>query len=247
MKKLLATMVLGLFLSGNAYANERSEKEIKIGVFLEDLKEIGKFKKIKDAPERLFDSKYKSFPARSWFAQSEVARIFVKQKGLLEKYPDRMMLGMAYFEYFYQQQLKDNKHALEKAKNSYPNLDSAQRNTIKKIYSLNSARKTMREALGLSLDDDPEKALAVYSTMSRLLKQSKITTVKLTKEEKKRIKLHNDIAKQLGKAKKIVKEKKEQRITDKKFNKEYSKIQDDLSRSLEAAESIKEYELLSSY
>ena len=58
MKKLLAIVVLGLLFSNLIFAKERSEKEIKMGVFLEDLKSIGTFKKIDDVPAGLFDKKY---------------------------------------------------------------------------------------------------------------------------------------------------------------------------------------------
>ena len=189
MKKLLAIIVLGLLWSHSVLAEpkKRSEKEIKMGVFLEDLKIIGKYKKIEEFPVGLFDSKYKSFAARSNFSQSEVARIFVKQKGLLTKYPERMMLGMAYFEFFYQQQLKDNKRSINNFIENYPTWDTANIASIQKIYSLNEARRTMREALGLKIDDESKKVLNTFYTMSMLFEGAEIKTVKLSKEEKKKI------------------------------------------------------------
>jgi len=135
----------------------------------------------------LFKSKYKSFTARSNFSQSEVARIFVKQKGLLTKYPERMMLGMAYFEFFYQQQLKDNKRSINNFIENYPTSDAANIARIQKIYSLNEARRTMREALGLKIDDEPKKVLNTFYTMSMLFNGAKIIETKLSNEEKKQI------------------------------------------------------------
>jgi predicted nucleic acid-binding protein len=249
MKKLLAILVLGLLWSHSVLAEpkKRSEKEIKMGVFLEDLKIIGKYKKIEEFPVGLFDSKYKSFAARSKFSQSEVARIFVKQKGLLTKYPERMMLGMAYFEFFYQQQLKDNKRSINNFIENYPTWDTANIASIQKIYSLNEARRTMREALGLKIDDESKKVLNTFYTMSMLFEGAEIKTVKLSKEEKKKIKANATIIKSLGSVKKLVERYKDQRINEKKFNKEFKKNYKKLETTLKKNEKYKEYELLTSF
>jgi hypothetical protein len=249
MKKLLAIIALGLLWSQSVLAEskKRSEEEIKMGVFLEDLKIIGKYKKIEEVPDGLFNSKYKSFVARSNFSRSEVARIFVKQKGLLTKYPERMMLGMAYFEFFYQQQLKDNKRSINNFIENYPTWDTANIASIQKIYSLNEARITMREALGLKIDDEPKKALNTFYTMSLLFEGAKIEESKLTKEEKKKIKTNTVIIKNLGSVKKLVEKYKDQRITEKKFNKEFKKKYRKLETILKKSENYKEYELLTSF
>ena len=62
-------------------------------MFKEDLKAIGKFKKIETVPKELFPEKLKTFVARSKKAQEEIKRMY--QKGLLDKYPHQMMKGMA--------------------------------------------------------------------------------------------------------------------------------------------------------
>ena len=98
LKEFFFLAILIIYPVDLIFAAEKSEKEIKIGVFLEDLKDIGKFERIKKVPEGLFPDNLKNFHARATKSQSEVGRIFVQQKGLLEKYPDRLMLGMAYFE-----------------------------------------------------------------------------------------------------------------------------------------------------
>ncbi len=104
LKKIIETLALILFISSflitGSAGLERTEKEKKLGVFKEDLKAIGKFKKIETVPKELFPEKLKTFVARSKKSQEEVKRIFVDQKGLLDKYPHQMMKGMAYFEFF---------------------------------------------------------------------------------------------------------------------------------------------------
>ena len=241
-------MLLSLFWSHSVLAEpkKRSEKEIKMGVFLEDLKIIGKYKKIEEAPIGLFKSNYKTFAARSDFSRSEVARIFVKQKNLLVKYPERMMLGMAYFEFFYQEQLKNSNRSINNFVKNYPTWDSANISKIRKIYSLNEARISMREALGLKIDDEPKKVLNTFYTMSMLFAEAKIEEVKLTKEEKKKIKANTTIIKNLGSVKKLVEKYKDQRIIEKKFDKEFQKKYRKLETALEKGKKYKEYELLSS-
>ena len=111
MKKIL--FIFLFFLTFN-YANAKSEKEIKIGVFLDDLNDIGKFDNISNVPKGLFPENLNTFHGRSVKSQNEVGRIFVQQKGLMEKYPDRLMKAMAYFEFFYMNELKNNKDTLER-------------------------------------------------------------------------------------------------------------------------------------
>ena len=226
---------------------ERTEKEAEIGVFREDLKIIGTFKKIEKVPNDLFDKKYNTFHSRQLYSLSQIGNIFVKQKGLLEKYPERMMKGMAYFEFFYQQQLKDNENIIRRFNVNYPSWDANTNATMRKLYSLNKARKSMRNALGYTLDDEIEKVLLGYHTMFKLFEQSETSKNKLKKDEKKIINFHNEIQKQIGKAKTLVEKKIEYRITNKKFLKEYSKINRKLTNSLKKAEYKKEYELLSSF
>jgi hypothetical protein len=228
-------------------SKERSEKEVKMGVFLEDLESIGTYRKIEQVPVGLFDQKYNSFTAQATYSLSQVGIIFVKRKGLLEKYPSRMMKGMAYFEFFYQQQLKDNKRAIEKFETNYPTWDPGNIKSIQKLHSLNKARKSMREALGLSLDDDIETVLSTQLTMYKLYEQSNTSKNKLTKDEKKLIKIEKTINKEIGKAKALVEKRIENRITKDKFLKEYSKVNKKLNNALKKAEYRKEYELFSSF
>ena len=124
MKKLFILIFLIIYPINFIAASERSEKEIKIGVFIEDLKDIGKFTRIKNVPDGLFSNNLKDFNARATKSQNEVGKIFVKQKGLLEKYPDRMMLGMAHFEFFYMNELKQNQKSIENFENKYPNISN---------------------------------------------------------------------------------------------------------------------------
>ena len=237
-----------IFLIFNiANGSERSEKEIKLGVFLDDLDDIGSFEKIDFSPIGMFPEVASDFYKKQRIANKKFVEIFITQKGLMEKYTDRVILGMAYFEYFYMQQLKENKKSLETFERKYPRVNAATKKNLKKLYGLNKAKKSMREALGMSLNDSPETAIKRYYTLYKLLNQAEIKTIKISKEEKKLIKTHNKISKNISKLKSLTEDKKNKRLSEKKFNKEYNKIFKALSKDLKKNKDNKDYELLTSF
>ena len=244
MKKFLTLIILSFFTLTAIHSGERSEKERELGVFLEDLKEIGKYKKIEYSPKGLFPKDVNNFYARSQNSKEKISKIFVKQKHLLNKYPGEMMLGMAHFEFFYMQQLKESKHTLKRFEDKYPTL-SVKKN-IQKIYNLNQARKTMREALGLKIEDDPKKALDYFYTMHLLFNQSETSKVKLSRLEKEKIKINKNISKNITSVKKTLEKYQEQRLSKKGFKKEFSENYKKLGNSLKKGDKFKEYELISS-
>jgi hypothetical protein len=247
MKKIVIYILL-IFLNLNiANSNERSEKEIKLGVFLDDLNDIGSFEKIDFSPIGMFPETATGFHKKQTIANKKFIKIFITQKGLMEKYTDRVILGMAYFEYFYMQQLKENKKSLEIFEIKYPKLNAATKRNLKKLYGLSKAKKSMREALGLSLYDSPETAIKRYYTLYKLLNQAEIKTIKISKEEKKSIKIHNKISKNISKLKSLTEDRINMRLSEKKFDKEYNKIFKALSKDLKKNKDNKDYELLTSF
>ena len=230
-----------------AKSSEKSTKEIKLGIFLDDLKQIGNFKEIKYSPIGMFDENKIGFHKKQLISQKEFIKTFIDQKGLMEKYTDRVILGMAHFEYFYMQQLKEKKKSIKTFKTNYPNINAATKKNLKQLYGLSKAKKSMREAIGLTLTESPEVAIKTYYTLYKLLNQAKITQNKLSKEEKSFIKIHNKISKKISNLEKLADDKINMRLTDKKFNKEYGKIFKNLSKELKKSKDIKDFELLSSF
>ena len=247
MKKIVIYILL-IFLNLNiANSNERSEKEIKLGIFLDDLNDIGSFEKIDFSPIGMFPETATGFHKKQTIANKKFIKIFITQKGLMEKYTDRVILGMAYFEYFYMQQLKENKKSLEIFEIKYPKVNAATKRNLKKLYGLSKAKKSMREALGLTLYDSPETAIKRYYTLYKLLNQAEIKTIKISKEEKKSIKIHNKISKNISKLKSLTEDRINMRLSEKKFDKEYNKIFKALSKDLKKNKDNKDYELLTSF
>ncbi len=234
-------------LFGIANSTERTKKEIKIGVFMEDFQKFGKFEKINDTPAGMFDNTENSFHKKQVIAKKKFIETFITKKGQMEKNTDQVILGMAYFEFFYMQQLKENKKSLETFEKKYPKINAATKKNIQKIYGLNKAKKSMREALGLTLENTPEEAIERYYVLYKLLNQAEIKTINLTKEEKNNSKLHIKISKNISQLKNIMDDKLNNRLTEKKFNIEYKKNFKKLSKNLEKSITIKDYELLTSF
>ena len=247
MNKLLGIFLILQFFSFIAHSTERSEEETKLGIFIEDFEQIGNFNEISNTPKGMFPDKANNFSKKQVISQKLFIKTFVTQKGLMEKYTDRVILGMAHFEFFYMQQLKENKRSIERFKETYPNVNNAIKKDIQKIYGLSKAKKSMREALGISLNDSEEDAIKRYFTLYKLLNQAEIQTIKLSKEEEKNAKLHNNISKDISKLKSLTDDKLNERLTDKKFDKEYSKVFKKLSKNLKKANHLKDYELLTSF
>ena len=246
MKKFLWIVALSLFFYQSIIAEERSEIETKNGIFLEDVEAFGSFDEIDSAPSGMFKEKDKQFVQMSKYSQGKIGLIFVQQKNMLDKYPENLMLGMGYFEFFYMQQLKDHKKDIITFKEKYPNIGWTKTN-IKKIYSLNKARKAMRNALGFTLEDDVQEVLNTYYTLSQLFSLGEKEILELSSEEKKLFKTHSKLAKNLSVVKNLVKDKNEQRINDKKFKKEYLKAYKKVDREIKKLDKYDNYNQLDKF
>ena len=188
-------------------------------VHLDEIYELGTFEKITNVPEGLFKSNSKSFSARAKLASQDMYLIFVQQKNLMEKNPENLMKAMAYFEFFYMEQLRKNQKKIRIFKEKWPNISYTVKKEIKSLYSLNQARKTMRESMGLTLNDDVQEALKRYMLMYNFLDQAKKQTLKLSSNEKKLRKNSKKLNTGLNSLKKNIKLRKEKRIDKKEFNK----------------------------
>ena len=162
----------------------------------------------------------------------EMYKIFVQNKNLMEKYPENMMKAMGYFEVFYMQKIKDSEKYIKKFKKNYPNISWKTKKEVKSLHSLNQARKSMRESIGLTLNDDPEEALERYMHMYNFLAKGKKTKQNLTKNEKKLKQRSTKFKKHYGSFKKTIQNKSENRIDKKTFEKDLNKNIKDVRKSL---------------
>ncbi len=193
-------------------------------VSLQDVEEFGSFEKINYSPEGMFHpKKHNNFSSKANKSMKAMYLTFVQQKNLMEKYPENVMRAMGYFEYFYLDQLKKKKKSVEAFKSNYPEVPLYAKKDVKTLYSLNQARKKMRESMGLTLDDDVEVALDRYMTMYNVLSKAEKKKNKLTSKEKRLKKRNNKLKQNISALKKNLDLKKEKRIKSKEFVKNIDK------------------------
>ena len=80
MKKILEATFLCLFLFQSTFAEERSEIEIKNGIFLEDVKAFGTFNEIDTAPLGMFKTKDNQFVQMSKYSQEKISEMVGKSR-----------------------------------------------------------------------------------------------------------------------------------------------------------------------
>ena len=158
-------------------------------IFLSDIDSFGEYYELQEFPQDMFEGENnRTIEQKGKSAGKKVGYYFVTKKHNLEKYPQNMMKAMAYFEVYYLQTLKEKEMSITRFKeNNYNSNDISSLNTI---LSLNKARKSMREAVGLSLKDSPEEAIKRYWLMNDYLSKGKIKTITIEtniKKKKKRI------------------------------------------------------------
>ena len=201
-------------------------------ISLDEIDEIGEYKKLTNYPKDLFKKTNMSSKALASKAAQEMYKTFVQNKNQMEKYPENMMKGMGYFEVFYMQKLKEGEKYIEKFKTNYPNINWKTKKEIKSLYSLNKARKSMRESIGLTLNDDPEEALERYMHMYNFLAKGEKIKKNLTKNEKRLKKRSAKFKKDYGSFKTTIQNKSENRIDQKTFEKDLKKNIKDVRNSL---------------
>ena len=189
----------------------------------EELEIIGKYEEINNYPEGLFKNTKLSTSMLAEKATQEMYKTFVQNKNLQEKYPENMMKAMAYFEVFYNQKLKDEKLAIKDYQENFPDVKKSSKKSIRSLHSLTQAKKSMRESVGLTLDESIEEAMIKYMHMHDFLVQGTKSKNKLTTNEKKIKKESANFKKYIGSFKKNLELKSEQRIDEKEFNKELKK------------------------
>ena len=199
---------------------------------IDELQELGNFVAITEAPDGMFDTQSEHFAPKVKEAQQKMYMTFVQKKGLMEKYPENLFKAMGYFEFFYMEQLRTKQKNIAKFRETWPNISNPVRKDIKSLYSLNQARKTMRESMGLTLSDDVDVALERFMLMHNFLSQAKKETVKLTSEEKYLRKNSKKLNTSLSNIQKNTKLRKEKRIKEKEFKKNIEKEVKKVKQSL---------------
>ena len=218
--------------------NKKNNKDLtKTYITLEEFSELGTYKKIEKYPDGLFKIKG-SAESMAKDAMLKMYETFVQKPRLMEKYPENMMKAMAYFEIFYNYELKKKKKSIEKFEKNYPDISWFTKKNIKTLYSLNQAKKSMRESLSLNMDNSLEESLDRYVFMHNFLQPAEKTTHKLSSREKKLKKFSTKFKQNYGKLKKTLETKSEMRIDNKDFKKQLKKNIKETKKALKIITSL---------
>ena len=227
---------------------EFNEDLTKSYIHIDEIHDLGDFQRITEAPDGMFETKSKHFSAMVKEAQREMYTVFVQKKFLMEKHPEKLFKAMGYFEFFYMEQLRKKQKNVSKFREKWPNIPNYVRKDIKSLYSLNQARKTMRESMGLTLNDGIDVALERYMLMHNFLSQAEKETVKLTPEDKNLRKNSKKLNISISNIQKNTKLRKEKRIKEKEFKKtiktEIKKAKSALKMLSKKGEHVKFYETI---
>ena len=216
---------------------KKNEDLTKTYISLAEFSELGTYKKIEKYPDGLFKVKGSS-ENMAKEAMMQMYQTFVQKPELMEKYPENMMKAMAYFEIFYNYQLKDKEKSLEKFKKNYPEINWKTKKDVKTLYSLNVAKKSMRNSLSLNMDNNLEESLDRYVFMHDFLKPAEKITHQLSRDEKKLKKFSTKFKQNYGKLKKTLETKSEMRIDNKDFKKELKKNIKETKKALKIITSL---------
>ena len=216
---------------------KKNEDLTKTYISLAEFSELGTYKKIEKYPDGLFKIKGSS-ENMAKEAMMKMYQTFVQKPKLMEKYPENMMKAMAYFEIFYNYQLKDKEKSLEKFKKNYPEINWKTKKDVKTLYSLNVAKKSMRNSLSLNMDNNLEESLDRYVFMHDFLKPAEKITHQLSNGEKKLKKFSTKFKQNYGKLKKTLETKSEMRIDNKDFKKELKKNIKETKKALKIITSL---------
>ena len=162
--------------------------------------DLGKYTEFNAYPEAMLKEfkKCKKMFCRGKVAGKKVYEIFAKRGELWhQRHPGDIIHGMAWFEIFYLEKLRKNEKQISRYIKNGPEGYSSKMKMSKDVSSLHGLIKTnkgrikMREALGLSLNDDLETVLKRHWILGDFLNKDKLKVkkVKINSDIKKRKKL----------------------------------------------------------
>ena len=188
-------------------------------VFISDLETLGEFSEIQNFPNKMFEgTNNATFKQKAATAGKKMSYYFITKKKSLEKYPHNMMKAMGYFEVYYMQTLEDKKFNLARFKDDDYNSNDIK--NINTLLSLNKARKSMREAVGLTLDDSAEEAINRFWLMNEYLSKGKVKTIQTDTKISKKKKTTTELRSDIKGLKNIIEKRIENRVDSKDFKKE---------------------------
>ena len=200
------------------------EKEKYAAIDYKDVLELGTPIVITDLPEGMikkFGTACKEFLCRTKKATQIMGKSFKRGEQYNARHPDNMIKAMAYFELFYMGNLRKNKSKLESYKKNYKRKDQMSgtqklmfmgtEKAVRGLIGTNKGRKSMREALGMTIDLEPATAIKRFWYLGELLGLGEQTKVKVSKEMKQRNEIIKRYQKTISQIKKQIEDDKEKK------------------------------------
>ena len=200
MKKFILIYII-IFLPTTSFANQDI-----INLINTKLSELGEFKEPTNYPKGFEEKHFKG--CKSWKCISDksanaMGLIFKRRDSYNQKNPGNQIYGMAYFEIFYLNKLKQNRSALEKFKAEWPK-KIVNGKKIASLIKTNESRKTMRAALGIDIKASPEEAINTYWTLADFLQKGNVEKVKVDESLKRRQRVISNFKNSLGQLKRKI-------------------------------------------
>ena len=215
MKKILI-----LFFTFFCFFSASADQEI-IDLIEIKLDEIGKFELPQSYPDGLINTTLKeckidNFHCIKTKSIDEMTKRFKRSKKYNDRNPGSQIYAMALYEIYYLSILKDSQNSLRIFKENWPK-KIVNGKKISSLIKNNETRKIMREALGITIDQSPEKAIKTYWVIADYLQKGKPKSIKVDNAFKKRERLLSEYKSTIGFLKK--------RIEKKKINKLYEYLE----------------------
>ena len=129
-----------------------------------------------------------SFNSKGINAARKMSLIFRRTDQYHQRHPGKMLHALAYFELFYQYQLKKKAKRVDNFLEHFPEKKRGGK-TIVTLLKFNKARKKMREALGMDLNTSTEEAMESFWALGDYLEKGKVVKQKVHPDIKIRKKI----------------------------------------------------------
>ena len=188
------------------------EKEI-----IKQISLLGKFEEPKKYPSG-FIEKFLKQGCKNWNClnkktSQEMSLIFKRTEGYNLRNPGNQIRGMALFEIFYLNTLKNNESKIDDFLKSWPE-ENKNSDAVIKMIKLNKSREKMRNALGMHLTTPIEEVLNNYWIMSEFLDLGTPKKQKIPKDIIARKNFLENYKKQVNNLNSILKKNKDNQMYD---------------------------------
>ena len=224
--KLNIKNILKVFILFALFTSNSLSKEIKEPIKLEDINDLGspikiKFEDLPEGMQKLLKKGCNGFKCMHVNATKIMAKSFSRSEKFNNKNPDNMIKAMAHYEIFYLGQLYQKKKYIKKYKDNYKkveNLNLIQKiqfkdaeKSVRALIGNNKGRKSMREALGMSIELDPITAIKRFWYLGELLGMGQTTKNNVSSDMQARAKIMKKYNNILAKMKIKLEEKKDKK------------------------------------